>query len=51
MDKNQLRAANRFYLADPTDLDTFDEFAEYIEAILSSPCSIWEEDGNLTLLS
>lgn len=35
---------------DPAELGGFEEWAEWLEAILHNPCSVWDRDGELVLL-
>lgn len=49
--KDLARKTGRFHSVSPNDLDGFDDYAEWLEAILHEPCSVWEEDdGQLMLL-
>jgi Domain of unknown function (DUF4160) len=48
--KPQARAIHRFHLVDPSELDTFEEWAEWLEALLHNPCSIFERGDELLLL-
>ncbi len=48
--KHQAREMNRFHLVNPSELETFEEWAEWLEALLHNPCSIFERDGELLLL-
>ena len=50
MDKNQLRGTKWFHIVNPAELETLEEWAEYLDAILNGPCSIREENGELILL-
>jgi hypothetical protein len=50
MKKDQLKGTNLFFEVDPVELDTFEEWAEYLESMLHGPCSVWEQDGELILL-
>lgn len=50
MNKNQLRKIKRFHLVNTSDLETFEEWAEYLEAMLNEQCSVMMIDGKLTLL-
>lgn len=51
LSKLEARKFGRFRYADPNDLESLDEYAEWLEALLHEPCSIWEkEDGTLILL-
>ena len=47
---DQLKAMNKFHLADPSHLKEFDEWALWLAALLHDPCSIFERDGELLLL-
>ena len=49
--KNDLKTAGRFDLADPSTLDTFDEWALWLEAILHGPVSIFVRDSGEEVLS
>lgn len=48
--KEQHRKFGRFHLVDPDELEGMDEFAEWLEALLHNPCSVWEEDGDEFLI-
>lgn len=48
--KQQAKEMNRFHLVNPSDLDTFEEWALWLESLLHNPCSIFEQDGELLLL-
>ncbi len=48
--KQQAREINRFHLANPSDLETFEELVEWLEALLHNPCSIFELNGELLLI-
>jgi hypothetical protein len=48
--KEQLKEAGRFELVDPATLDSFDEWALWLEAILHGPCSVLVRDGKSILL-
>jgi len=50
MNKDQLKRTNRFYRVCPEELESLDEFAEYLDAILNGPCSVVEYNGELTLI-
>lgn len=51
MTKDKLRETQRFHWVDPSELEGIAEWAEYLDAILCEPCTIWEEDdGELVLL-
>jgi hypothetical protein len=41
---------NRFHLVDPEELESFDEWAAWLEALLHNPCAVFERDGELILL-
>lgn len=43
--KKALKGTQWFHNVNPEDLEGLDEFAEWLEALLHNPCSIWEEDG------
>ena len=40
----------RFHSVDPSELDTFEEWALWLESLLHNPCSLFERDGELLLL-
>lgn len=40
MNKEELRKQSRFFSVDPNDLETFEEWAEYLESILNGKCSM-----------
>ena len=48
--KDQLRKFGKFHLIDPADLNGLEEYAEWLEAILHNPCSVWEENGTEFLI-
>jgi hypothetical protein len=48
--KEQLKAAGRFELADPATLESIDDWALWLEAILHGSCSILIHDGEPVLL-
>lgn len=49
--KNIARKVGRFYGVSPSELECVPEYAEWLEAILHEPCSVWRnEDGELILL-
>lgn len=48
--KAQARQSHRFHLVNPEELETFEEWAEWLEALLHNPCSIFERDNELILL-
>lgn len=50
MRKSELWGTRWFYSVNPNELETFEEYATYLEAILTGPCSITEKDGKLHLL-
>ena len=51
MTKDKLRETQRFHRVDPDELEDIAEWAEYLDAILCEPCTIYEEDdGELVLL-
>ena len=48
--KSDLLAAGRFHLANPADFEGFHDWAQWLEALLHNPCSIFDRDGELLLL-
>ena len=50
MTVDQLRQTPWFHLIDPGKLNTLDEYAEWLEAILHNPCEMVERDGELFLI-
>jgi hypothetical protein len=50
MNKDQLKGTRLFFLVSPAELDTFEEWAQYLEAILNGQCSVMPINGQLTLL-
>ena len=48
--KDQLRETSYFHLIDPAKLDSLDDFAAWLEAILHNPCTVWERDGEMVLI-
>jgi hypothetical protein len=48
--KAELREAGRFELADPATLESIEELALWLEAILHGPCSIFLREGESILL-
>jgi len=48
--KNDLKKIRRFHLASPSELESFDEWALWLESILHNPCSIHIRDGELFLI-
>jgi hypothetical protein len=48
--KEHAKATGRFHLVDPAELDSMEEWAAWLEALLHNPCSIFERDGELLLL-
>lgn len=48
--KEQLKQAGRFELANPATLESIDEWALWLEAILHGPCTIFLRDGEPVLL-
>ena len=43
-------ATRRFHLVNPVELEEFDEWARWLEALLHNPCSILERNGEQLLL-
>ncbi len=39
-----------FHMVNPDELDGLEEYAEWLEAILHNPCTVWEENGNEFLI-
>ena len=37
-------------MVNPSELEGLKEYAEWLEAILHRPCSVWEEDGKEFLI-
>ena len=50
MPKEQAKAARRFHLVNPAELETLEEWALWLESLLHDPCSIFERNGELLLL-
>ncbi len=50
LDKDQLRRVHRFFAVNTADLASFDEWAEFLDALLTEQCAVMELDGVLTLL-
>ena len=48
--KEKLKQTPFFHAVDPEELEGIDEFAQWLEALLHNPCSVWEENGELVLL-
>jgi hypothetical protein len=48
--KDRLKEIGRFELANPAMLESIDEWALWLEAILHGPCSIFTRDGESILL-
>jgi hypothetical protein len=49
--KELARKIGFFFLIKPDELDGVEEYAEWLEAILHGPCTIWEkDDGELVLV-
>ena len=48
--KEELQIIDRFYLADPNDLKSLDDWAVYLESILNGNCTVMEINGKLELL-
>ncbi len=49
MDKDFFKKVKLLHLVNPAELYTFEEWAEYLEALLNGMCSVQEIDGKLTL--
>jgi hypothetical protein len=50
MNKDQLKGTKVSHLVNPVELNTFEEWAEYLEAILNGPYTLLPINGKLTLL-
>jgi hypothetical protein len=50
MRKDQLKGTKWFFEVDPAELDTLEEWTEYLDSMLHGPCTVWEENGELILL-
>lgn len=50
LSKKHIRRTPIFYLVDPQELKDFDEWAEWLEALLHAPCVVNEVNGELVLL-
>ncbi len=48
--KDKLRGTRFFYRVNPEELFSIDDYAEWLESILHSPCSICELDGKQLLI-
>jgi hypothetical protein len=44
--KKDVKNTRLFHLVNPSELNGLQEFAEWLEAILHNPCSIWNKDGD-----
>lgn len=48
--KNELRKHNRFFQMNPNELESYEEWAEFLESILTGNCYVFENDeGKLEL--
>jgi len=50
MSVEELKKTPWFHNVDPEKLETFDDHAAWLEAILHNPCNVWEEDGEMFLI-
>jgi len=50
MNKDKLKGKLFFFLVDSKELDTLDEWVEYLDAIVHGPCLILEKDNELQLI-
>lgn len=50
MNKNVLLKSPWAYDVNPEELETFQEFCVWLEAMLSGPCGVWEEEDGTTVL-
>ncbi len=46
----QLKRSPFFHNADPSDLNTIEDWTAWLEAILHNPCSIWNDNGEDILI-
>jgi len=44
MSKDELKKTPYFHLVNPELLESIDDYAAWLEALLNNPCSIWDED-------
>jgi hypothetical protein len=50
MRKDQLKGTKWFFEVDPGELESFEEWTEYLDSMLNGPCTVWDENGELILL-
>jgi hypothetical protein len=50
MRKDRLKGTKRFFEVDPAELETFEEWTEYLDSLLHGPCAVWDDNGELILL-
>jgi len=50
MSVEQLKKTPYFHLIEPEKLESLDDYATWLEAILHNPCNVWEEDGEMFLI-
>lgn len=48
--KEAVQGTPMFFLVDPRELVTWDEWAEYLDSLLNGPCGFLEDGGKLSLL-
>lgn len=46
----KLKETPYFHLVDPDKLDSMDDYAAWLEAILHNACTVWEKDGEMFLI-
>lgn len=51
MNKDELLRSQWAYMANPQDLESFEETCIWLEAMLSGPCGIWEENGETQVIN
>ncbi len=50
MRKEQLKGTKKFFEVDPGELETVEEWTEYLDSMLHGQCVVWEKNGELILL-
>lgn len=50
MIKNKFKGTPLFFHTNPDDLETIEDWAEYLRSLLFGPCAIQEKNGQLMLL-
>ena len=51
MTVDDLKKTPNFHNVDPYKLESLEDFAYWLEAILHNPCNVWEEDGESFLIN